>query len=74
MAAIADVPPLRLPLPVRARDRGPRATTRSRLPLRRQIAAPGILCIFIAITVLFPIVWIFSMSIDPRNIVPAGRR
>jgi arabinogalactan oligomer/maltooligosaccharide transport system permease protein len=26
-----------------------------------------ILCIFIAITVLFPIVWIFSMSIDPRN-------
>lgn len=25
------------------------------------------LCIFIAITVLFPIIWIFSMSIDPRN-------
>jgi arabinogalactan oligomer/maltooligosaccharide transport system permease protein len=25
------------------------------------------LCVFIAITVLFPIVWIFSMSIDPRN-------
>jgi len=25
------------------------------------------LCIFIALTVLFPIVWIFSMSIDPRN-------
>jgi arabinogalactan oligomer/maltooligosaccharide transport system permease protein len=26
-----------------------------------------VLCIFIGITVLFPIVWIFSMSIDPRN-------
>jgi arabinogalactan oligomer/maltooligosaccharide transport system permease protein len=26
-----------------------------------------VLCIFIGITVLFPIVWIVSMSIDPRN-------
>jgi arabinogalactan oligomer/maltooligosaccharide transport system permease protein len=32
----------------------------------RQIVLQA-LCIFIAITVLFPIVWIFSMSIDPRN-------
>jgi arabinogalactan oligomer/maltooligosaccharide transport system permease protein len=32
----------------------------------RQIVLQA-LCIFIAITVLFPIVWILSMSIDPRN-------
>lgn len=37
-----------------------------KLPIGRQILLQ-ILCIFIAITVLFPIVWIFSMSIDPRN-------
>ncbi|MBI2781965.1 MAG: ABC transporter permease subunit [Chloroflexi bacterium] len=37
-----------------------------RLPLGRQLLLQ-ILCIFIGITVLFPIVWIFSMSIDPRN-------
>jgi arabinogalactan oligomer / maltooligosaccharide transport system permease protein len=37
-----------------------------KLPIGRQLLLQ-ILCIFIAITVLFPIVWIFSMSIDPRN-------
>lgn len=37
-----------------------------RLPRGKQIMFQA-LCIFIAITVLFPIVWIFSMSIDPRN-------
>ena len=38
-------------------------------------------CILITFTVLFPIVWIFSMSIDPRglfrpdglNLIPPGR-
>ncbi len=37
-----------------------------KLPIGRQILMQAIL-IFIAITVLFPIVWIFAMSIDPRN-------
>ena len=51
--------------------RRPRAAARSgdaepRLPLGRQLLMQIIL-IFIAITVLFPILWIVSMSIDPRN-------
>ena len=37
-----------------------------RLPVGRQIGLQ-LLCLFISLTVLFPIVWIFSMSIDPRN-------
>jgi arabinogalactan oligomer/maltooligosaccharide transport system permease protein len=37
-----------------------------KLTFRRQLVLQA-LCVFIAITVLFPIVWIFSMSIDPRN-------
>ncbi len=37
------------------------------MPLGRQIVMQ-VLCLLIALTVLFPIVWIFSMSIDPRNI------
>jgi arabinogalactan oligomer / maltooligosaccharide transport system permease protein len=37
-----------------------------KLPVGRQLLLQAIL-IFIAITVLFPIVWIFAMSIDPRN-------
>jgi arabinogalactan oligomer/maltooligosaccharide transport system permease protein len=38
-----------------------------RIPVGRQIAMQ-LICLFIALTVLFPIIWIFSMSIDPRNI------
>lgn len=37
------------------------------LPLRQQIVLQAIL-IFISFTVLFPILWIFSISIDPRNL------
>jgi arabinogalactan oligomer/maltooligosaccharide transport system permease protein len=37
------------------------------LPLRRQLALQAIL-IGISFTVLFPIIWIFSISIDPRNL------
>ena len=32
-----------------------------------------IICIGISITVLFPIVWIFSLALDPRNISRPGR-
>ena len=55
-------------------NRGFRYWTRRRstekekpLPLRRQLALQGVL-ILISFTVLFPILWIFSMSIDPRNL------
>ena len=38
-----------------------------RLPLRRQLILQ-LVCLFIALTVIFPILWIVSMAIDPRNI------
>jgi arabinogalactan oligomer / maltooligosaccharide transport system permease protein len=38
-----------------------------RLPLGRQILMQ-VMCIAIAFTVLFPVVWIISMSLDPRNL------
>ena len=52
-----------------------RAMTRARarrsdqrpLPLRRQLVLQ-LVCLLITATVLFPIIWIFSMSIDPRNL------
>jgi arabinogalactan oligomer/maltooligosaccharide transport system permease protein len=37
------------------------------LPLRRQ-AMLQVLCLLITVTVLFPIVWIVSIALDPRNI------
>jgi arabinogalactan oligomer/maltooligosaccharide transport system permease protein len=43
-----------------------RAATEPSIPVRQQILLQ-VLLIFIAITVLFPIVWIISMSVDPRN-------
>lgn len=50
-----------------------------KLPLGRQLILQ-LICLAIAVTVLFPIVWIVSMAIDPRNIsrpdgltlIPAG--
>jgi arabinogalactan oligomer/maltooligosaccharide transport system permease protein len=38
-----------------------------KLPLGRQIALQLIL-LFITVTVLFPLVWILSMALDPRNL------
>jgi arabinogalactan oligomer / maltooligosaccharide transport system permease protein len=38
-----------------------------KLPLRRQLVIQAIL-LFITFTVLFPLIWIFSMAIDPRNL------
>ena len=38
-----------------------------KLAMRRQIFLQ-IMCLLIAATVLFPIVWILSMSLDPRNL------
>lgn len=63
MAAIADSRRLAFLRRPRARvaDNDER-----KLPIGRQLLLQ-ILCIFIGMTVLFPILWIFSMSIDPRN-------
>ena len=41
------------------------------LSLRRQLALQ-LLCILIAVTVLFPIAWIVSMSLDTTNARPTG--
>src|SRR5438034_3950520 len=59
-------PTQRIPLIGRARART-RGSEERRMPIGRQIVMQ-LICILIALTVLFPIVWIFSMSIDPRNI------
>jgi arabinogalactan oligomer / maltooligosaccharide transport system permease protein len=52
-------------------SRGARAKSSSdgerRLPLGQQIVLQAVL-LFITASVLFPIVWIVSMSIDPRNL------
>jgi arabinogalactan oligomer/maltooligosaccharide transport system permease protein len=44
-----------------ARARGPRLRTRTQILLQ-------LICIGISLTVLFPIFWIFSMALDPRNL------
>ncbi len=46
----------------RTRDSGER-----RLPIGRQLILQ-VVCLLITATVLFPIVWIVSMSLDPRNL------
>ncbi len=44
-----------------------RTRPRGRLPLGRQILLQ-LVCLGIGLTVLFPVVWIVGMSLDPRNI------
>ena len=44
-----------------------RRRQRSNLPMSRQ-ALLQVLCLLITVTVLFPIVWIVSIALDPRNI------
>lgn len=56
-----------------------KASGERRMPLGRQILLQAV-CVFIAFTVLFPLLWIFSLSIDPRgltrpdglNLIPPG--
>ena len=38
-----------------------------KLPLRQQLVIQAIL-LLITLTVLFPLIWIFSMALDPRNL------
>jgi arabinogalactan oligomer/maltooligosaccharide transport system permease protein len=63
MAAIGDTQRLRW---LRRPFTRSRASEEHRLPLGRQLVLQAI-CLFVSVTVLFPIVWIVSMSIDPRN-------
>jgi arabinogalactan oligomer/maltooligosaccharide transport system permease protein len=64
MTAIAD--DRRFGFLRRTRARSVGQVSEPRIPLGRQLALQ-LICVAISITVLFPIVWIFSMSIDPRN-------
>jgi arabinogalactan oligomer/maltooligosaccharide transport system permease protein len=53
-------------LPPRRRSRFPIWTTRGQTGLVRQAALQS-LCLFIMLTVLFPVMWVFSVSLDPIN-------
>jgi arabinogalactan oligomer / maltooligosaccharide transport system permease protein len=62
-----QVPAIVAPRAVAAPRVKAREQTGHPLSTRRQLGLQAI-CLFIASTVLFPIVWIFSISLDPRNI------
>lgn len=53
--------------PVARKARAASTSEERKLPFGRQLLIQLIL-LFITATVLFPIVWIFSMSLDPRNL------
>lgn len=63
MTGEAQAIPQAVPVPAVAAVSQPRR----KLPLRRQLVLQ-VLCLLITASVLFPIVWIVSMSLDPRNI------
>ncbi len=44
-----------------------RSGKRGKLPIQRQIILQ-LICLFVTATVLFPLLWVVSMSLDPRNI------
>jgi arabinogalactan oligomer/maltooligosaccharide transport system permease protein len=67
MTTQSAVVPQPIVRPAAARKEGPR-----KLPLGRQLVLQ-LICLLIAATVLFPILWIVSMAVDPRNIArPEG--
>ena len=57
----------RLSARIRGKSRVGRTSAGRRLSLGRQLLLQLVL-LFIAFTVLFPILWIFSLSLDPRDI------
>ena len=44
---------------------------RETLPLRSQLLYQ-LLCLLILLIVLFPILWVFAIALDPRDIARAG--
>lgn len=54
---------------VRSRFRRPKEAKEdeARLPFRTQLVLQ-VICVFITLTVVFPILWIFALALDPRNI------
>ncbi len=61
-----------LPLPARSTARTARkAQPGPRISVRRQVLLQ-VLCLLIAATVLFPILWVIGMSLDPTNSRPTG--
>lgn len=75
MSALTSAPVLRR---IRGRRRDTTGDERP-VPLLRQWLLQG-LCVFIGFTVLFPIIWVVSLSLDPRglsradglNLIPPG--
>jgi len=78
MTSVAREGGLARPGPL-ARVRRRSASGERPLPAGRQLLLQGI-CLFIAFTVLFPVLWILSLSLDPRglsrpdglNLIPPG--
>jgi arabinogalactan oligomer/maltooligosaccharide transport system permease protein len=64
---------------LRAWKRRDTGSDRVRIPLRRQLILQT-LCVFVALTVLFPVMWVLSLALDPRdllrpdglNLIPPG--
>jgi arabinogalactan oligomer/maltooligosaccharide transport system permease protein len=64
---------------IRAWSRSRRSSGEKKMPLRRQLILQGI-CLLVAFTVMFPVLWILSLSLDPRglsrpdglNLIPPG--
>src|SRR5512146_1002454 len=61
------IPTARLTTGVGVRARARRRSPRGGLSTRRQLALQ-VLCLLITFTVLFPILWIVSLALDPRNL------
>lgn len=78
MTSIAR-PGVRSRLAGRARARRATSSAERPLPIGRQILLQAI-CVFVAFTVVFPLLWIVSLSLDPRglsrpdglNLIPPG--